>query len=182
MKKEKRKKENNIAFIDGQNLHLWTNSENWQIDFARFRIYLSDKFKVKRVYYFLGFLDENEQELYTRLQESWFIVVFREHNSKMKWKKKWNVDVDICFEMMKNYSDNKDFDKIVLVSGDWDYIKPVKYLIEKNKFKKILFPNKKYSSLYNQLKTEYIMALSNEKIKKKIAYKIGNKKRGVWKH
>jgi uncharacterized LabA/DUF88 family protein len=33
--------------------------------------------------------------------------------------------------MMKNIIENKDFDKIVLVSGDGDYIKPVKYLIEK---------------------------------------------------
>jgi len=47
------KEEENIAFIDGQNLHMGTASENWQIDFKRFRIYLKDKFKIKRVYYFL---------------------------------------------------------------------------------------------------------------------------------
>jgi hypothetical protein len=35
-------KENNIAFIDAQNLHLWTTSEKWNIDFKRFRIYLKD--------------------------------------------------------------------------------------------------------------------------------------------
>ena len=175
-------KEENIAFIDGQNLHMGTASENWQIDFKRFRIYLKDKFKIKRVYYFLWFLDENEQELYTKLQESGFILIFREHNSNMKWKKKGNVDVDICFEMMKNAYNNNDFDKIILISGDWDYIKVVKHLIEKKKFKRILFPNKKYSSLYNQLKTEYIMNLWDNRTKKLIAYKIDNKKRDVWKH
>ncbi len=164
------KKEKNIAFIDGQNLHLWISFDNWKIDFAKFRIYLRDKFKVEKVYYFLWFLDENEQKLYTRLQESWFIVIFREHNSHMKWKKKWNVDVDICFEMMKNLVDNKNFDKIVLVSWDWDYIKPVKYLIEKNKFKRILFPNKRFSSLYKQLDNKYKINLWVERIKKKISY------------
>jgi len=169
---KKKKNENNIAFIDGQNLHLWTMSEKWQIDFKRFRIYLKDKFKVEDVYYYLWFLDENEEKLYTRLQKSGFILVFREHNSNMKWKKKWNVDVDICFEMMRNLIENKDFDKIILVSGDGDYIKPVKYLIEKWRFKKILFPNKKYS----------IMSLWTDRVKKMIAYKISNKKRGVWKH
>ena len=163
--------ENNIAFIDGQNLHMWTNSENWQIDFVRFRVYLRDKFKVKEVYYYLGFLDENEQELYTRLQKSGFILVFREHNSNMKWKKKWNVDVDICFWMMKNACQNKDFDKIVLVSWDWDYIKVVKYLIEQNKFKKILFPNKRFSSLYRKLQPQYWLNLSIKDIRKKIEYK-----------
>ena len=174
--------EKNIAFIDWQNLHLWTQSEDWEVDFERFRIYLKDKYKVNEVYYYLGFLDENEEKLYTRLQKSGFILVFREHNSNMKWKKKWNVDVDICFAMMREIIENKDFNKIILVSGDWDYIKVVKYLIKKGKFKKILFPNKKYSSLYNQLKTEYIMNLWNERIKRKIAYQINNKKRGVWKH
>jgi len=167
MEKQKR----NIAFIDGQNLHLWTNTENWKINFARFRIYLEKKFKVEKAYYFLWFLDENEDKLYTRLQESWFIVIFREHNSNMKWKKKWNVDVDVCFEMMKNHCDNDNFDKIVLVSWDWDYIKPVKYLIEKNRFKRILFPNKQFSSLYKQIHTIYRMNLSDDGVRKKIEYK-----------
>ena len=172
------KKENNIAFIDGQNLHLWTSVENWKVDFKRFKIYLENKFKVNEVYYFLGYLDENQQELYTRLQKSWFIVVFREHNSNMKGKKKWNVDVDICFEMMKTLIDDADdFDKIILVSGDWDYIKPVKYLIEKWKFKIILFPNKKYSSLYKQIKTEYRNNLGLPDIRKKIEYKKNKQKK-----
>jgi len=164
------KKENNIAFIDGQNLHLWTATEDWKIDFKRFKIYLRDKFNVNEIYYFLWFLDENEQKLYTKLQKAWFIVVFREHNSNMKGKKKGNVDVDICFEMMKTLIDDKYFDKILLVSGDWDYIKPVKYLIEKWKLKKILFPNKKYSSLYKQIQSEYWVKLWIKDIRRKIEY------------
>ena len=164
------KEGNNIAFIDGQNLHMGTASENWQIDFKRFRIYLKDKFKIKRVYYFLWFLDENEQELYTKLQESGFILIFREHNSNMKWKKKGNVDVDICFEMMKNACKNQDFNKIVLISWDWDYIKVVKHLIENNKSEKILFPNYTYSSLYKQLETKYRLNLSIADVRKKIEY------------
>lgn len=171
--------ENNIAFIDGQNLHLWTASEKWQIDFKKFRVYLKNKFKVEEVYYYLWFLDTNEQDLYTRLQKSGFILVFREHNSNMKWKKKWNVDVDICFAMMKEFIENKNFDKIILISGDWDYIKPVKYLIEQWVFKTILFPNSKYSSLYKQLSTNYRNNLSLPDIKKKIAYIKTKKKRGV---
>ncbi|MDQ7009576.1 MAG: NYN domain-containing protein [Candidatus Gracilibacteria bacterium] len=165
------KEEYNLAFIDGQNLHMGTATENWKIDFKRFRIYLKYKFKIKRVYYFLGFLDQNEQELYTRLQESGFILVFREHNSNMKGKKKGNVDVDICFEMMKNACNNENFNKIILVSGDGDYIKVVKHLIDKNKFERILFPNYKYSSLYKQLETKYRINLSISSIKRKIEYK-----------
>lgn len=163
-------KENNIAFIDAQNLHLGTSSENWKIDFKKFRIYLKDKFKVNEAYFFLWFLSDEEEDLYNRLQKAWFIVVFREHSSHLKGKKKWNVDVDIVFEVMKRIMEEKDFDKIVLVSGDGDYIKLVKFLIEKKLLKKILFPNKQYSSLYDNIKKEYWMNLWVKWIRKKIEY------------
>ncbi len=165
------KKVNNIAFIDGQNLHLWTTSENWKIDFQKFRVYLKDKYNVNEVYFFLWFLSEDEQDLYTKLQKAGFILFFREHSSDMIWKKKWNVDVDIVFEIMRRIIDEKDFDKIVLVSWDGDYIKIVKYLISKNLLEKILFPNKKYSSLYKQINTDYRSNLGVDHIKNKIEYK-----------
>ncbi len=166
----KTNREYNIAYIDGQNLHLGTSSAGWQLDFRKFRIYLKDKFKVQEAYYFLWYLDDGENELYTALQKAWFILIFREHSSNMKGKKKWNVDVDICFEMMRSVCEEEEFDHIVLVTGDGDYIKPVKYLIEKWRFKKILFPNKMYSSLYRQLQDRYSITLSVPDIKKKIEY------------
>ena len=162
---------NNIAFIDWQNLYLWTDSENWKIDYKKFRIYLKDKFHINEAYYFLWFLNEDEQDLYTQLQKSWFILVFREHSSELKGKKKGNVDVDIVFEIMRRIMEEKDFDKILLVSGDGDYIKLVKFLIEKWLLEKILFPSKKYSSLYNKIKIRYWMNLWLKEIQEKIAYK-----------
>ena len=64
------------------------------------------------------------------------------------------------------------FDKIILVSGDGDYKMLVDFLIEEDKFKKILFPNKAFaSSLYKKLGSEYFDYLSNKNIKKKIIYK-----------
>jgi hypothetical protein len=47
------KKEINIAYIDGQNLHLGTKAKRRQVDFKRFRIYLKDKYKVEEAYYFM---------------------------------------------------------------------------------------------------------------------------------
>jgi uncharacterized LabA/DUF88 family protein len=140
------------------------------MDFKKFRIYLKDKYKVDEAYFFLWFLDEDQQKLYTNVQKAWFIVEFREHNSHMKWTKKWNVDVDIVFEIMQRLIEEDDFNKIVLVSWDWDYIKLVKYLIEKDKFKKILFPNKNYSSLYKPFKDNFWLNLSLKDIKKKLIY------------
>ena len=79
---------------------------------------------------------------------------------------------------MKNLVDNQDFDKIVLVSGDGDYKKVVDYLIKKDKFRKILFPNKKFaSSLYKNLTVAFYDYLNNPDIVAKIKY-LHQKKKG----
>jgi uncharacterized LabA/DUF88 family protein len=157
-------KQKNIAFIDGQNLHLRTTQNNWKIDHNKLKVYLKDKYHVTEAYYFLGYIAEEQQELYNNLQKAGFIVLFREHNSYSITKKKGNVDTDIVFEIMKNLIENKDFDKIVLVSGDGDYKKLVDYLIKKDRFKKILFPNENFaSSLYDSLGSEFFDYLENLK-------------------
>ena len=127
----------------------------WEVDLKKFRIYLSEKYNVQEAYYFMGFLDEKNTELYNHIQRSGFIVSFKEHHATAKSEKKGNVDTDIVFESMKLLHEI-DFDKIVLVSGDGDYKKMVYYLVANKKFKKILFPNKQFaSSLYKPLGSEY---------------------------
>ena len=159
----------NQAFIDGQNLHLGTKSKGWAVDHAKFRIYLADKYNVTEAYYFLGFVSEEEQYLYERLQKAGFILLFREHSSALKGKKKGNVDCDIIFTVMRKLADGEDFGKIILVSGDGDYKTLVDYLVKKDKFEKILFPNKEFaSSLYKKLGGEYFDYLENPHIKAKI--------------
>lgn len=62
------------------------------------------------------------------------------------------------------------FNKILLISWDWDFKILVDFLIKQNKFKKILFPNKKFvSSLYKSVRLEFKDYLIN--IKQKIEYK-----------
>ena len=162
--------DSNLAFIDGQNLHLGTMQNGWKIDYSKFRIYLKDKYHVSEAYYFLGYVSETQQDLYNNLQKARFIVSFKEHNPAMLAQKKGNVDTDIVFEIMKNMIDNREFNKIVLVSGDGDYKKVVDYLVKKDKFEKILFPNKNFaSSLYKHLGSEYFDYLDN--IKSYIKYK-----------
>lgn len=165
------KKELNLAFIDGQNLHLGTTQSGWKIDHAKFRIYLKDKYHVEEAYYFLGYVSEEQQELYKNLQKSGFIVLFKEHSSTLKGTKKGNVDTDIVFEVMKTIIERKDFRKILLISGDGDYKKLVDYLIQKDIFKKILFPNRKFaSSLYKQISWQYFDHLDKNALQNKIGY------------
>lgn len=54
------KKENNCAFIDSQNLNLGVKSRGWNLDFARFRQFLKDKYGVNKAYLFIGFVPENQ--------------------------------------------------------------------------------------------------------------------------
>ena len=85
-------------------------------------------------------------------------------------KKKGNVDTDIVFSVMEKIAEREKFDKVVLVSGDGDYIKMVKYLIKKGKLEKVLAPNhRSISSLYKYLiDNSYYAFLDGDSCKKKI--------------
>jgi len=161
----------NIAYIDGQNLHLGTREKNWSVNHKRLRVYLRDKYKVGEAYYFLGFVAENNQDLYDGLQKAGYILSFREHSAALKGKKKGNVDCDIIFNVMRKLVDGESFGKVFVVSGDGDYKKLVDYLIKKEKFGKMLFPNREYaSSLYKSLGSEYFDYLENPAIRSKIEH------------
>lgn len=164
---------NNHAFIDCQNLHLATTraAQPWKIDMKRFRIYLSEKYRVSQAYCFLGAYDDNEIEMYKAFQTYGYILMFREHSKALKGQKKGNVDVDIVFEIMKEILEADDFNKVLLVSGDGDYKRLVDYLIKIGRFEKILLPNKAYaSSLYKQLSSKYYDYIDTPAMRVKLGY------------
>jgi uncharacterized LabA/DUF88 family protein len=164
-------KESNLAYIDGQNLHLGTLQNGWRVDHGKFRVYLKDKYRVDEAYYFLGYVTDEQQGLYKNLQKSGFIVLFREHSVNLKANKKGNVDTDIVFEVMKSLTERDDFNKVILVSGDGDYKKLVDYLAQKHRLKKLLFPNRQYaSSLYKNLAPASFDHLDTATLQAKIGY------------
>ena len=164
-------KRNNYAFIDGQNLFLGTKQDDWAIDHKRLRIYLEKKYNVSQAYYFLGYVSESNQELYSNLQKAGFIVIFKEHAESLKGKKKGNIDTDLVFEIMKSLLDDTEMGDVVLISGDGDYKKVVDYLIKKDRFAKILFPNRKFaSSLYRSVDIKFKATLDQPDVRKKIEY------------
>ena len=165
----------NQAFIDGQNLYLSTTNAKtpWRVDLYRFRVYLKEKYNVEKAYYFIGAVDDDRDKLYRTIQEAGFILMFREHNNTMKGKKKGNVDTDIVFTVMEKIAEQEAFDKVVLVSGDGDYIKMVKYLIKKDRLEKVIAPNQKsISSLYKiTIDNRFYTFLDDENTKRKIETK-----------
>jgi uncharacterized LabA/DUF88 family protein len=161
---------NNLAFIDGQNLHLGSLENGWEVDYKRFRIYLKDKYKIKRAYYFIGYYKKSFKNLYLKLSKSGFILVFKKYSNFSLSIKKGNIDNDLIFEVMRILIEEKDVNKIFIISSDGDYKKLVNYLIYKKKFGKIIFPNKRFSSnLYNNLHSKYFDYLDN--FKNSVEYK-----------
>ncbi len=143
------------------------------IDYHKLRVYLSDKYRINKAYYFLWFR-EKENVLYEKLQEAGFILVFNLKGETLKSNKKWNVDTNLVFTLMKKHIEEK-MNGVVLISGDGDYKMMVDYLIEKKVFLKLLAPNLKYSSsLYrnaHNMDPQYFDYLDKPSIRNKIWYK-----------
>jgi uncharacterized LabA/DUF88 family protein len=135
-----------FAFIDSQNLNLGVRSQGWKLDFAKFRKYLADKYKVEKAFLFIGFIEDN-QLLYTRLQEAGYICVFKptlRTSQHKKIKVKGNVDAELVLHSMIEYPN---YNKAIIISGDGDFHCLIEYLDQKSKLLKIIVPNKYYSSL-----------------------------------
>ena len=67
-------KQNNFAYIDGQNVNLGVRSMGWILDMQRFRVYLKEKYGISKAYIFLGFVAEN-QRMYNAFQEDGYILI-----------------------------------------------------------------------------------------------------------
>ncbi|MEA2112509.1 MAG: NYN domain-containing protein [Patescibacteria group bacterium] len=135
-------KENNYAFIDAQNLYLGTKDDGWAVDIFKLRIYLKDKYKVVKAFWFIGYIKENEK-FYSLLRNAGFEISFKEISKKSNGKPKGNVDVDLTLTTVDLLLE---YDNAILITSDGDFASLVKYLENKNKFKVALSPNRKKTS------------------------------------
>ncbi len=160
----------NYAFIDSQNLNLGIRELGWKLDFERFRIYLKEKYAVKRAYLFLGYLPEN-QDLYNSLQEYGYVLVFKPILKAKDGEVKGNVDADLVLQAMIDY---KEYDNAIIVTSDGDFYCLVKYLYTKKKLGLVLSPNReRCSTLLKKTAREKIVFMNN--LKQKLEYKKNEK-------
>ena len=101
-----KKELNNFAYIDGANLHNGIAGFGWKLDYARFRVWLTEKYKVKNAYIFIGLIPKYKK-LYQYLQESGFILVFKEVVYDGDGKPKGNCDADLVLQVVCDAYENK---------------------------------------------------------------------------
>ena len=134
-------KNNNFAYIDGANLHQAMSSLGWDLDYRNLRIWLSDKFDITTAYLFLGNIPKYGK-LYQYLQESGYILIFKEVVYDNKGKPKGNCDADIVLKATQDFYQNN-YDKMLLISSDGDYSSLVSFVLSQNKLLGVLSPAKK---------------------------------------
>ena len=140
-----KKKELVYAFIDSQNLNLGVKSLGWELDFARFRIYLKDKYKVKKTFLFVGYIPKYKK-MYDYLKKAGYHIIFKPVlESKRKLKPKGNVDAELVLHSMIEYPN---YDQAIIISGDGDFYCLVEYLSKQKKLARVIIPNyHRYSAL-----------------------------------
>lgn len=136
--------QNNYAFTDSQNLNLAIKDQGWKLDFARFRVYLAEKYGVTKAFLFIGYIEGNSS-LYTSLQSAGFICIFKPTLEYKDGTTKGNCDAELVLHAMIEYPN---YDKAIIVTGDGDFYCLVQFLIDKDKLSAVLIPNRfKFSAL-----------------------------------
>lgn len=121
----------------------------WRLNYRRFRVWLRDKYGVTQAYLFIGLIPKYK-DVYTRLQEAGFTLVFKETTYDGEGKAKGNCDADLVLKVVVDYYE-RHFDKAVLISSDGDYAGLVNFLKEKRVLQALVSPSNHCSFLLRKL-------------------------------
>ena len=143
LSKQKNKKVENYAFIDGQNLYRGLKRMNTSMDYKAFRIYLKDNFNITKTIVFMGYLQKYEK-IYLYYKNCGFDLFFKEVAVGSNGEPKGNVDAEIVVEAALNKFN--DYKRAVIVSSDGDYAYLVKSLKKRDKFLAVISPEEEKCS------------------------------------
>ena len=134
--------------------------------FRKFRIYLSEKYSVGTAYYFIGFVEGNN-DLYVSLQSAGYILIFKPTLKLPDGKVKGNVDAELVLQAM---IDLDKYQQAIIVTGDGDFACLAAYLRKAGKLRCVLVPNlNKYSALLKKAAKKRIAFMND--LKRKLKYK-----------
>lgn len=132
---------NNVVYIDGANLHRGVASLGWRLDYKRFRVWLSEKYRARTAYFFIGLIPKYN-ELYKHLQECGYTLVFKEVVYDKEGKPKGNCDADLVLQVACDVYEQK-YENALIVASDGDYASLVRFLLRKRKLLVVLSPREK---------------------------------------
>ena len=158
---QEKEKQNIVAYIDGANLHKGVKDLGWELDYARFRVWLKEKFKIQKAYLFLGLVSKYK-DMYEALQEAGYILVFKETTLGDGGKIKGNCDADFY---------EGSLDGVVLISSDGDYAGLVAFWKEKKIFRSLISPGDKCSFLLRKQNIPIIYLSTQKSNLEKVAVK-----------
>ena len=106
-----------------QNLNLGTSKDiynkkrkliykGWKLDYKKFRIYLSDKFRVSKAIIFIGYIKKNRY-LYRSLKNYGYELVFKPTIKDSSGKQKGNIDAELVLHSAA--IEFEKYDKAVIV-------------------------------------------------------------------
>lgn len=157
----------NYAFIDSQNLNLAVKALGWKLDFGRFRVYLKDKFGVKKAFLFIGYIKENKP-MYESLEKAGYTLIYKptlEYKDRKQTFTKGNVDAELVLHTMLEFNN---FEKAIIVSGDGDFHCLIEYLLKVNKLGYVIVPNfHKFSALLRKFMPHLLFL---NRLQSKLAY------------
>jgi uncharacterized LabA/DUF88 family protein len=158
----------NYAFIDSQNLYLGIKSLGWKLDYKRFRVYLREKYRVKRAYLFIGYIQSNHI-LYKELEKAGFILMFKPVLYTREGRPKGNVDADLVLRSMIAFT-AKEFDEALIITSDGDFYSLVEYFYSQGCLARVLSPYKETCSVLLKMKAkEKLVFMDN--LRSKLEYK-----------
>jgi uncharacterized LabA/DUF88 family protein len=130
------RKKNNYAFIDNQNLYQGVQELGWNLSYKKFRVYLNDKYGVKKAYLIIGRIPGNER-MYRSFESAGYHIAYKEILYKEGRLVKGNVDAELVFHAMLEFPN---YEKAVIVTSDGDFSCLVKYLYQQEKLETIISP------------------------------------------
>lgn len=106
------------------------------MDWKKFRVYLKDKYSVTTAYFFIGYIQTN-QNLYSELQQAGYILIFKPIIFDSEGKAKGNCDADL---VLKAVLEIPNFDNAIVITSDGDFYSLVRHLNEIGKLLMVLSP------------------------------------------
>lgn len=133
------KKRVNLAYIDEANLDkALRNQLHWKLDYKKFRVWLTEKYKVERAYIFIGLIPKYKN-LYKYFQDCGFELAFMDVIYQKSGTPKGNCDSDLLMQASVDFYEG-DLANAVLVASDGDYAPLVKLLHSRGRLAVILSP------------------------------------------